>query len=286
VTTTGKPPHVPGNGDKSTNIFDSKTIGNIKRILALPCDTPPSIWIETAVPAILGALWDYESFDPRELYHKSQGHSALCEVKGLVKQSHLLPPEHKSNLTKFVFRFFEVFDLITWYTFLLAIAADGVYNWSSGILRMSPCSDIAQREGSGFAPFGGSFDGGQWGSLDFFMNPGRYYPATSPGFVLQPGEQCMIAVSCTFQDVFGVPVEGSTRIHVEETGEILDEGESHLVQEPLSFGHMSQALTWAQYSHRTGATGTRKVQWQCTHGGVLPDHELFPKNGFCFIAKF
>jgi len=286
MPTTGYPPHTKGFGNKSNSIWDTKTWGNIKRIAALPCDTPPSLWIEAAVPAILAAVWDFESPDPRELYHKLHGHSALCEVKGLIKSGHLLPPEHKSPLTKFIFRFAEVADVATWYTFLMAIAAQGVFDWTSGILRMSACSDETQKEGAGYDPFGGSFDSGQWGTFDFFMNPGRYYPATSPGFVLQPGERCFIAVECKFGDVFGVPVEGLTRIHVAETGEVLDRGESKFIPSTFGPGEYSSAITWAHYAHRTGAGGTRQVQWQCTHNGVLPDHELFPLGGNCFIGKF
>jgi hypothetical protein len=281
VTTHGLKPITPGFGTKENSVFASKTFMTFKRILALPCDNPPSLWIETAAKAALKAYIGQLGGDPKELYHTVFHESVIGTNKNSFREAfpHISPDE--SKLTRFFFDFAPALDLTLWFYFLAGVLEDGVLDWLGQVEQQTACTDISQRAGSGDDPFGGSFSGGRWGTFDFNFNPGRYFPAGPPALVLQPGESGTIACMCNYQDTGSVPVQGRARILFDDGAYVLDED----ISEQKSGGQYRPTVVWAHASNGKHSGRTKNMEWQCTTDQNLPHGELFPAGGHCFINQ-
>lgn len=269
-------------GAISDYVADRITFGGVRRYLALPCAVPKQIYVEAFERALMKAFFTYESPDPRHLYHKGTGRSTLCEVKGIIKKAiPIQSPEHE-RFVRTLFKFTEIVDVLTWYAFIAGIAADFVNNWGSGIVKLKPCQNPAQgRANSGFAPFGASFSSGRFGTFDWnFDDP--HNPAGPCGVVLQPGQGCIVAASCTGQDVGGVQVALLTRIYRQSDGKVLDENQGEdIVEQGIHIGYRP-SHTFVKYIHPHSATGLEVIEWQCTCTDALPDDEVFPGDGTCY----
>lgn len=281
-------------GTKADYIADRASFGGIKRYLALPCAVPKQIYVESFYPALLTALWSYNSPDPRHLYHKygpgdltrageRVPRSTLCEVKGILKDAFpVQSPEHEKFL-RTVFTISEIADIATWYYFVGSILADFLEDWADGVVKQKPCSNPAQgRKNSGFAPFGASFSNGRWGTFDFnFDDP--HNPAGPCGVVLRPGQGCIVAAACSGQDVGGVPVPLNTRILRQSDGKVLDENQGEEVREQGILIGYRKSHTFVKYINNNASVGLELIEWQCTCPNMLPDDEVFPQStGTCY----
>ena len=272
-------------GTKEDWLWDRRTFGGIKRYLALPCAVPPRIYAEAFTAAIMKAIWSYDSPDPRHIYHKAFGRSALCSAKGVVNAgSPGLSEDHAAG-KRVMFEFLTVVDLLAWYAFVGGIIKEGLIDWADGIVKVGPCTNQDDKKGSGFAPFGASFSSGRWGTFDYnFNNPAA--PAGPAGFVLAPGEGCVIAVSATGQDLGGVQVALDTRIYNSTRNILLDSDTGEKIfEQGIAVGYRP-SHTWTNYYNNQLSHGDEVVEWQSTCGDALPDDEVFPRTGSCFIAKY
>lgn len=259
------------------------TISNIKRILVLPCDTPPSIYIEAAVPAALGVFWDVETPDPREIYTEKRGHSMLCDIKMSIEDWEFIPPAEKSAATRFFFSSLKWFDLTTWYLFVADVIAEGFYAWSSQIIKMAAC-DAAHSfwGGHGEYYFGAIYDDGRWGTLDFaFPAWTKFYPASPASITVPYGKPYIIAASAVFTALGGVvPEPVTSRIISTTRGEVLD------IQLPTKDkkGEWNKSHTFFKGVGSVYPTETITQEWSCSSGN-LPTHQAFPKSSetWCFM---
>jgi hypothetical protein len=251
-------------------------IGSIKRIEALPCDLPMSIYVETAVEALLGMAWQFLTPDARELYHQGRGNSLVCDVKGSLSDMKFIPAASKSKATRFLFSSLEWFDRATWYGFIAAIVGEGLIEWSSQLHAYSSvCGLGSTRVGAGPFDFGAIPDNGTYQGLDFSAStPSVFAPVWSSGAVAVPaGKKWAIACSAKFHDFGGGPVATSSRIinltrnivHDHHTNQIVDgelNGANHV---------------W--FSTRNPGPGTDLVACQWSYSGpALPLHEAFPDH--------
>lgn len=269
-------------GSKADWVADRKSFGAVSRYLALPCAVPKQVYAEAAFKAALKLIWSYDSPDPRHVYHKATGRSTLCEVKGILKRTIPVNGPEDEKALRWLFKITEVVDVATWYFFLAAILADFVLDWADGVVKLKPCNDPAQgRKNSGFAPFGASFSSGRWGTFDFnFDDP--HNPAGPAGVVLQPGQGCIVAASCTGQDVGGVQVPLDTRIFRQSDGKVLDQNMGEEIREQGILVGYRASHTWTKYINNNASVGLEVIEWQCTCPTALPDDEVFPRDGNCF----
>lgn len=269
-------------GELSNNIFDTKTFNNLKRVFLSECQVPATIYAELTAADLAEALFSYERPDPKAIYDRTFGHAFIHDARGIARKIGLLGNPSESKVSRFAADFLSLGDLIPYYVWLIGLGANFLFNWSSDIIQSSGCQPpLKGNGGGGYAPFGASFDGGRWGTFDFWFD-GPIGPAGPPGVVLEPGQNCMIAVNATATSLAGEDVPYDARIYVSDTGAVLDAATT-----PGSGDAARQRLpVWAQYHHGASATTTTLVEWQCTYFGNLPDHELFPGDGSCFVAKW
>lgn len=249
-------------------------VGNVKRILSLPCDTPPSLWVETFVPAALKAIWTVASPDPKELYHKAFGNSLYHDYKQTLRDSEVIPPESESAATRFYFNALDWADLSVWYLFLADAGLDGLMNWTSQVLKQSQCPNKGYAgQGHGNFYFGAIPDDGRWSGLDFSFAEGTdFYPAAPSHIQLRPGHTGIIAARASFHLwLLEEPVACEARVIIQETGLVLDQ--VNIVDPDVAA--QSPTKTFVKYTNNTRTTQTLQAQWRWT-GGPVPEGEVFP----------
>src|SRR5690242_2197518 len=121
--------------------YEKSEIGAIKRLLFNPCDAPPSLYVETFLPAALEAFWQIAFPDFKEAFHKISGKSLVCTAKEGLRDALVDAGVEPGRATRFLFRALEWADLSVWYLFLADVAAQGLFNWSTQIWRMSGCKN-------------------------------------------------------------------------------------------------------------------------------------------------
>lgn len=255
----------------------AKAANAIVRILLLPCAVPPQVYIETAFAALVNFLYSFFEPDLRELYHHFRGNSLLCDVKGGLKSTTLIPPEGKSPATRFAFGSFEIFDRVTWFTFLAAITAETLIDWQTMIMELSPCDpQFSPYTASGVHFFGAIPDDGTWGTCAYTATPPSIYtPAWYSVMTnLARGKHWVMAGSVSFEDALGHIVPTSTRIINKTTGVIYDEYTQ--TQDDADGGNRAHVFEHRVQEHDFDVT----IEMQHAYfGPSLPLHQAFQTQG-------
>jgi len=251
-----------------------RLLGNVKRILTIPCAIPWQVYAETAVPAALGMGYDVLSPDPKELYHRIAGHSALCEFKSVLKDVSWIPPESESKATRFFFQSLETFDKASWYLFLGDVAAEGLLNWTTQIIHQAACA-ANEKPGFAYGPFwfGAIHADGTWGGLDFqYLRADGSIDYAPAEVGCRAGGTCSITASAVFNLWIGPQVATSSRVIDVGSGSVLDHDTNGGVDEPPSRSNH----VWAKA--RAGSdTRTLAVNWSGNYPGAY-SNQLFPNN--------
>lgn len=261
-----------------------KTINGLKRVLALPCATPPGVYVETALEALASILWSLYSPDFKEAYHQLTGHSLLCSAKGVLKHSTVIPPKETSAATRFFFSSAEWFDRATWYIFIAQIINDSLIDWESQLIALSKCRDgLSPLVASGTWFFGAIHDDGEWGTEDYTAQAGSiYYPVWGSGpLIVKPGKAYSIACSQGFHNFEGESVPVSARIINKTHNVLLD---SYSVTKDQAQG-AAKTHVWIDTRNETVDTIHVYCEWSYT-GDPLTDHEAFGDHdgtGFAFV---
>jgi hypothetical protein len=270
----------------SNSVMARRTVGNFKRIMSFPCAITPLLAVEAAVPAVIAALWGIESPDPKHLYHKTFGRSALCEVKGKLQATGLVGDEHASKRTRLLFDLAEFIDLELWYLFLIDIAAEGLFNFSSNLIEYSGCDPKKALHGANSdLPFGACGADGSLHSLFEWANlgPGPG-PSFGSGIVVPPGANWHMACSAAGQDVFGVPCPLQVQMVNVTRGTILDThtGESYTDSTPdATFYH--ESVVFAEGANPSASYEV--IECWGSNGLPMPDNEIFARSG-TFYASY
>lgn len=253
-------------------------VGNIQRILALPCNPSPSLWVATLSAAALQAAWDILSPDPKHIYHKLRGGSLLCDIKGGIEDTGLLPPEAENKAKRFFFRTTEWYDRLTWYVFLLDVADDALINWTSNVIKFA-CPDKYQSPfvGVGGAEFGGLDVDARWQTADFYAQEGSvYYPASPSSVDCKPGTPWVLAGHATWSKAH-LDTKGKveTRVICEDTGAVFDtdNDETHT-------GNFSKTLAFASGKNFTSNTLRFSMQWRFVGSQSEPGTAMLLHGGY------
>src|SRR6202012_1287467 len=201
-----------------------KTVGVIKRIIALNCEDPALVYVEAAVSSALQAWYSVIEPDEKEVYHKVVGKSFVCSIKQAIGEAHEATGENPGNTTRFLFKFGEVFDLAVWYFFLGDVFADGVLNYTSAVYKQSECVNKNNPNYGSGGLFAASLHGdGVYLAADFQYAPGSNFSPVSPTHIfISPGGSGMIAASLQFKRG-EAPVGTSSRIRDFTTNAIHDQ---------------------------------------------------------------
>jgi hypothetical protein len=263
--------------------YDKRTpqLGQIKRIFANPCQVPVHVYVETGAISLMKAFFDILSPDPKELYHDIRGHSALCDFKSILKDIPGVPPEEESAATRFLFKSLEWYDLATWWLFLAGVAADGLADWTSQLIKLQKCSaPSSPHYGYGDAFFGGLPENGDWNTADFSMNSGsKFAPVHYSGLVVPPGKKWSISANATWTAVkAGATLQVQCRLRNNTGGYDLDFYE---VASATPTSHST--MVWSEGRNNTDADQHINVEWACAPVGPSLATGAVINGGSCFL---
>jgi hypothetical protein len=129
-----------------------------------PCALPgPLIFIETALRAAVGTLYEALSFSCRDILKTRAGISWKCGriLKAIIKQAH--PGELVDDFHQ-LYRFLSPIDRLLWYFFLAELLSRFVASWTSMLYVAQQCkAPDNQSADSKPGPYFGTF-GGTWGA--------------------------------------------------------------------------------------------------------------------------
>lgn len=236
-------------------------IGNISKILELPCGLDHLILVEAAVQAAMELWWTFTTPVWKTVVEDIAGHSWLCSAKIYANAAEEVKPTWQSKLRKFVFKVDARVDQASWYYFLASVAEEGILDWTSQVLRGNKCnvSHFAHR-GRGIQAYGGWPGGDPERWLDNMVWRDPDWPDTPQavsGIGLEPGQSGWIVGSARLETSNGYYLPCVSRVIIEETGEVLDDDLSH-TQTLENLGHTS---SWAIYKNNT--LHHRTMKWQC-----------------------
>lgn len=261
-------------------------VGNVKRILAIPCDTPPSVWVETALPAALKAIYSVAEPDPKEAYHKAFGNSLYHDYKTVLQDAEIVPPAEGNEATSFFFAALDWADLTAWFLFLADVALDGLMNWTTQIIKQTQCKMKGyEGQGHGTFFFGAIEDDGRWQQLDFSFPEGTdFYPVSPSSIVVPKGHSCIVAAQASFHlwaSESGVPC--ATRLINITTGEILEQVD---IADPTNSKY-PKTHVFSKYANDTQDEHHVAVEWSWG-GGPVATGQVYPtpEDCFCFIGIY
>lgn len=274
---------MPGKKAQAPNtILGSRTLGNISRIMNMPCAVTPQIAVQASVPALLQAFWSIESPDPKHLFHKIAGHSLLCEIKAGLIDSHLIPPPEDEPLVRFLFKSAEWLDRTTWYLFVASVIGDGLFDWTSNIIQLSGCGAKSPYGFNGDAPFGACSDDGRLATLFEWFNSG---PAPGPtcgsSIVVPPGWKWQASVQAQGQDEFGVPCSLTVSLENYTVPTVYDvhTGAPHKGGQGYTFTQAwGQGRNETDFEHIIGYRGSSD--------GPKPSGQVFPRSGSLYMDTY
>jgi len=249
--------------------------------MAVPCDDPPSLYIETAVPAALAAFTDILFWDPKEGYHKLRGNSLYHDGKGAVEDMEKIPPAEESRATRFFFNTSKLLDIELWYVFLGDVLSEGILNWMSQLYRVSDCKFRGDpRQGHGQFFFGALPDDGNFNTLSFsFRDDCIFAPASPSALVVQPGQSWIMTGSASFKSFDGTPVPCQASIINRTTGAVYDHDDA----DQKSDTDFRKTHVFAKGRNNSATPHTIWMAWQYTGSIPLPEREAFPEPADCYI---
>jgi hypothetical protein len=129
-----------------------------------PCALPgPLIFIETALRAAVGTLYEALSFSCRDILKTRAGISWKCGriLKAIIKQAH--PGELVDDFHQ-LYRFLSPIDRLLWYFFIAELISRFVASWTSMLYVAQQCNAPDNKSAdSKPGPYFGTF-GGTWGA--------------------------------------------------------------------------------------------------------------------------
>lgn len=256
-------------------INDTKKVYNaITRMIYAPCDDPPSVWIEAAIPAVLEMIYTIVEPDFKEAYHQIVGKSLVCSMKQAVMDAHEADSSVPDSLRRGVFKLAEMADMAVWYAFLASVGEQALLNWTSQVFKFSKCN--GQRAGHIKGPWlQSAISNDVWTGTECQISDGSggtIYGST--GITVKPGHSGIVAVHGSAQTLDHNPLGLSARIIVSPTNEILDTDESTWVEGEGT----TQTICFAHYQNN--ANVVHSVSWQgYVHNDLWPHYAIMPDIG-------
>lgn len=227
-----------------------------------PCAESPLLGVSLAFPAILKAAWSIIEPDFKEAYHKVVGQSIYHDIKQSIREAREVDSVVPEKALRAIFKFADVADMATWYAFLGSVAEDGMYEWTSQMLKMNGCN--GSHRGTVLSPWcGGIIVKGIWSELDIVISDGHggSFVGFSGGRVRR-GHTSNFVFYCTPEDLDGKTPDISTRVIIPQTGEILDTDDNS----PDENGDRPKKLiNFATYTNNT--YGNVDIVWQGIFNG-------------------
>ncbi len=283
----------------------AKGVGKIEKYLHLPCHTDNLFLAVTAGEALLKLLLDAVSPDLKFIYHELSGESIVGELAHAatgrkqkcrpllfteeanegrnLSDGELIDPESEIPGKRFIFKLAAYADSAAWIAFLLAIAAEGLYDWSSMLLRDSKCQNPHDPNfGSGGDYIGAIDDDGTFSMVPFTFGTGSKFSPVSPTSVIAKDHRLSLCMgACQFHAwLSSAELPVAVRTIAVNSRIIFD----HYEMEPDEFGTGKGIFSYHQQIW-AGVQETIQTQWSST-AGPLPLGEAFCKEGSMMAALY
>lgn len=256
-------------------------VGGIKRVLALPCSNPVEVYVETLVPAVIGAFYTIIEPDPKEIYHKVTGKSFICDVTTSAEKAYAMTGREANATTRFLFKSAAVYDIATWWFFLADIAAEGLVNWTSMIYNQRECNDKGNPNYGSGPGFSGALNGGLANANNTcaYSAPSKFAPVSPNSITIPKLGSGFIAVNWQYK-LSGQAVATESWIQTSVTNVRLDYDNNANDDGSTS---SRPTRTWAKYQngHDEVETVTSWNFW-----GGPPDLEVFRDPDVAHCTKF
>lgn len=200
-----------------------RPVGGLTKLYHVPCSVPPSLWLETSIPAIVNAVWTVLSPDLKEAYHIAVGQSLVCSLKSEIREATELGGGELGEATRFLFRAAEWADLAVWWLFLASVGADGFLDWTSMAYELAGCTGPSGAQDSD-NPQGGTTDNTDIENANGFswLTNDPFKPAFAMNVFVEPNQSYGLFWSCSGQDVAGNRIPMTVITYELGTGIIID----------------------------------------------------------------
>lgn len=253
----------------------ARSSGRLARIIVAPCSVPTVVWVESAFPALLKAIYSYESPDPKHVYHMVAGHSLICSLKQEIRNAREAAGAEEGEGLRFLFKLAETVDKAIWWLFLAGLGVDAFIDWTSMAYELAGCRG-PDGSNSSDNPFGGIPDvthAGDGNGLQWLTgNPET--PSFGASVGVRPGHSFTLIWLCNGKDIHSKPAPITAEFRNETIGTVLDQHTGVLK------GDHYEATTVAwQARNENNETCIYSVNaW----GSIITDsHLVLPSGGFC-----
>lgn len=114
-------------------------IGQIIRILYIPCATTPKVWLLAAGNPAMKAYWSFREPVVKTEIKMVTKKSWVKIARQLLEDAEEALPEAVEAGGMFLLDIAEVVDASLWYLFLAGLAADFLFDWCSAVWTMEGC---------------------------------------------------------------------------------------------------------------------------------------------------
>lgn len=253
-----------------------RAAGAFTRYLKIPCAVPPAVYVEAAIPAIIHAITDIISPDPKEIYHKAFGNSLFHDVKKVIKSSQLVEQLSDNPVGRALWRLGGLADLATWQVFIFSAAIDGLIDYAGQLQTMAECKNPGSLffwQGSNYIDAIG--DDGQFYGVDFSWTGGgggaKFAPA---GFSVTKNQNGFCAATTSWVD-FGGAVVGASGAVIESEHAMVMDISSYSATAAIKDQKMHN---WYQSGENALGRSTYEYMAATSDSG-LPLGEAFGKDG-------
>jgi hypothetical protein len=212
-----------------------------------PCAISPLVYVETALPALMKAFFTFNRPDVKHIVHQATGHSWLCSLKSEVNELHEAEGAPVSEVTRGAFAFIEATDVLSWYAFIAGVTVDGLANWTSAAMHMSPCNP---HPGANYAS-GADSIGGWPQTGDWQIGPiwGPHGEGAGPSVDVPPKGFGAVAGNSGYVALGGMtPVPANMRTVWLDTGEVLDEADANANSKDFFGPRQTMVNNWNGFS--------------------------------------
>lgn len=132
--------------------YDVHKVGQISKLLSLPCTPLPGMWFETFFATVPKAIVADTLPTAKEFYHwahgpnenQKHGRSLLKGIKAIVYGDELRDPDAWDGTSRGVFYFADKADQLSWYAWIIEVFSDAVYEWASAAYQNAACTERPQ----------------------------------------------------------------------------------------------------------------------------------------------
>lgn len=243
--------------------------GNLKKIFYNPCALSPYVQVEVAAATMMRLFWTYKTPVWKTFVKDVSDESWLCNARSMAHAVEESKPTWQSKLRRFVFKIDAKIDQGMFWWFVASLAEEGLINYTSSLLKGQACSKAHwYHRGQGQQAIGGwpGGDPDRW--LENIVWRNTDWPDTPQAvsaIQLGPGESGWISGGAWFTTPTNMPLPASSRVIIEETGEVLDHddiGEKTIESDGTT-------TSWAKYWNDSYYTRTMRWQakvWVPTYG--------------------